>query len=523
MLRFLKKYDTYIVLIGSLILCLVGIGMYPIYILDESKNAEAAREMLLNNNFIVPTFNNVLRTDKPPLHYFFMILGYKLFGVGAFGARFFSGVFGVLTVFTSFWFTKRFLNQKLSWILVLVIWSSVFFIQEFHLAVPDPYLIFFISFAFWCFIAFEKTSHQLWLLGFYTSLGLGVLTKGPVAIALPGLVCLIYIVYTKQLRTLFRFKPILGGLLILLIALPWYIKVHFDTDGLWTQGFFLDHNINRFSSEMEGHGGLFVITWLFVLLGLMPSSFFIFYAVKNIWKDASRDDTIVFATIVSFVFVLFFSVSGTKLPNYTMPCYPFLALLIAKGIYDVIENGLKDRLINVGFWSVLVLSILLPITGKIALSIEKELNPVSNIAWVLLLVTIPTVVAFVFYRKEQLTKAFLILSSGWVFLSPILFLVVYPILTEQSPVTQARSVLTGDKSIAVFQRFDAAFPINYQQTYLILKDVQEVDSFFKKHPDGVLMTNGWNSKLLDEKEYLQQVFKCKALFESHTTRIYKMK
>ena len=73
----------------SLFLCLIGSWAYPIYILDEAKNAEAAREMLVHSEFIVPKFNRLLRTDKPPLHYYFMILGYKLFGVNAFGARFF--------------------------------------------------------------------------------------------------------------------------------------------------------------------------------------------------------------------------------------------------------------------------------------------------------------------------------------------------------------------------------------------------------------------------------------------------
>ena len=61
-----NKEDV-IVVTMSAFLCLIGIGDYPIYILDEAKNAEAAREMLRNGNYIVPTFNNIIRTDKPPL------------------------------------------------------------------------------------------------------------------------------------------------------------------------------------------------------------------------------------------------------------------------------------------------------------------------------------------------------------------------------------------------------------------------------------------------------------------------
>ena len=87
------KYDVWIVFCIGLLVSTSFIGLYPIYILDEARNSEAAREMLASGNYIVPFFNGQLRTDKPPLHYFFMIIGYKLFGVNALGARFFSGFF----------------------------------------------------------------------------------------------------------------------------------------------------------------------------------------------------------------------------------------------------------------------------------------------------------------------------------------------------------------------------------------------------------------------------------------------
>ena len=67
--------------------------------------------MLERNDLIVPTFNGELRTDKPALHYFFMMLSYKLFGVNEFAARFFSAVFGILTVCITFFYTKKFTND----------------------------------------------------------------------------------------------------------------------------------------------------------------------------------------------------------------------------------------------------------------------------------------------------------------------------------------------------------------------------------------------------------------------------
>jgi 4-amino-4-deoxy-L-arabinose transferase and related glycosyltransferases of PMT family len=96
----------------SFFLFSLNIGGVSIFSLDEAKNASCAREMLESKNFIVPTFNYELRTDKPPLHYYFMMLSYLIFGVSEFSARFFSSFFGSLTVMITYVFAKKFLAQK---------------------------------------------------------------------------------------------------------------------------------------------------------------------------------------------------------------------------------------------------------------------------------------------------------------------------------------------------------------------------------------------------------------------------
>src|SRR5690606_6006756 len=188
-----ENFYYLMVLLVSGLLCFINLGGHPIYILDEAKNAEAAREMFVNGNWIVPTFNGELRTDKPVLHYWFMMFSYEIFGVNAFSARFFSAVFVVLSLMATYHFTRKFLSRKMALITVFLLCSSIFFMQEFHLAVPDPYLIFFISFGLYNFYDFYKNKKRLSLLFFYVSLGLGILAKGPVAIALPGLIILSFL------------------------------------------------------------------------------------------------------------------------------------------------------------------------------------------------------------------------------------------------------------------------------------------------------------------------------------------
>jgi 4-amino-4-deoxy-L-arabinose transferase-like glycosyltransferase len=79
-----------VIAILAFVLISANIGGYSIYITDEARNAQCAREMLERGDMVVPTFNQTLRTDKPPLHYFFMASAYTTLGVSPFAASIFS-------------------------------------------------------------------------------------------------------------------------------------------------------------------------------------------------------------------------------------------------------------------------------------------------------------------------------------------------------------------------------------------------------------------------------------------------
>jgi len=253
----------------------------------------------------------------------------------------------------------------------------------------------------------------------------------------------------------------------------------------------------------------------------MPFSFFIFYAIKKTYlKFKANNNFLLFASIISIVFIVFFSISGTKLPNYTMPCYPFLAFVIAHTLNEIYKHKQKNIYITITLIIITLISLALPIAGYFALSIEEELAEVSHVAFWLLPTSIISTIGFVLHFKD-LKKSFLVIACGWLILSPILFLKVYPELTKQSPVVKAKPYIEQAKNIVVYKRFDAAFPINYKRTYDIVNSKQELISFFDKHPDGYILTNDRDLEELKTIEQIEQIFECKALFESHTTRIFK--
>ena len=513
----------------ALVLCGFNIFGHPIYILDEAKNSEAAREMLESGNYIVPTFNDALRTDKPPLHYFFMMIGYTLFGVNPFGARFFSAIFGMLTIVCTYLFVKKFKGKQTAVITASILLSSFYFIQEFHLSVPDPYLIFFISFALFCFYSYTETNKLYYILLCYLSIGLGVLSKGPVAIVLPGIIALLYLIFTKRLlwAYVWKLQPILGLIIVLGVSIPWFYLVDKETGGEWTKGFFLDHNLNRFSEEKEGHGGLFIITLLFVFLGMLPFSTTTIQAFKNAYTKRKEDTLLTFSSIVALVTIIFFSVSSTKLPNYPMPCYPFLAVVFTLYLTNLYAEKKPKAIkgLKISAIVLLCITVLLPIGAWIALATQPALEDLKWHALWLLVLPVGCFIAYRYLTKELYRKAFVATIVTWGSLTVILFGFIYPDLLQKNPVTAFQSTLKGDEDMIVYQRMDSAFPINFKRTFLIINTPEELTAYLKQHPEKVYIISNSKSgiKELEAMETLESTFKQRALFENHTTNVFVLK
>lgn len=522
-----NKYLPYfLILLTACLLCFINLGGYPVYILDEAKNSEAAREMLVNNNWIVPTFNGELRVDKPPLHYWFMMLAFKIFGVGTFAARFFSAFFGVLTIMATFHFTQRFTNRRTAALTALVLCSAFFFVQEFHLAVPDPYLIFFVSFALFNFYDFWKTGRRSSWLYFYISLGLGILAKGPVALALPGIILLVFLIWKKEfnLKSILNLQPFLGGFITLGIAVPWFVKVHLATNGEFTNGFFLEHNLNRFTGEMEGHGGLPVVTLAFILLGLLPFSFFIIQGFIRSWKVRKTNDFILFSWIVAMVFMLFFAISMTKLPNYPMPSYPFIAVLIAVYLNEVYEKKIALKGFKISLWTLFAITLLMPFGAYIVLAlVEKQLYATRFLSILLFILPAGTALALFYLYKGKILKCLLAIGFSAMFFSLELHQFIYPNLTAESPMVMAKNLMNSDEKTIVYKSFDPALLFNYERNIPVRHSKEGILDYLKENPETMIITK---NKYFDadwKDESTEILLMQKALFENYTLIIFKLK
>ncbi len=197
----------------------------------------------------------------------------------------------------------------------------------------------------------------------YACLGVAVLAKGPVGFLLPmaALGFFLMIVNSRRetnatgaasrtigwkakclsildtlrpvnfLKSLWQLRPITGAVVILCVALPWYILVGLRTDGLWLQQFFAKFNLRPFMQPILGHSGPFWLHIPYLLVGFFPWSVFIgptiIETIRRIRDGDQRRDGYVLLTCWFSVFFMFWSICSTKLPHYVLPVYPALALL----------------------------------------------------------------------------------------------------------------------------------------------------------------------------------------------------
>lgn len=502
------------------VLLLANLGATPIYILDEAKNAQCAREMLQRGDWVVPTFNGALRTDKPPLHYFFMMAAYSLFGYTAFAARFFSAIAGIATVWVTYAYTQKHSNAFTAFCTALVLVTSPHFLFEFRLSVPDPYLILFITLGLFSGYTWLEQNNVKQLYIAAIAFALATLAKGPVALALPGLCLGSWVILKKRWKPLFTWHLLPALLLLLCIVLPWYIAVYKATNGAWTRGFFIDHNLNRFADPQEGHGGFFLLPLLFVTLGLLPFMSFAGEIVKQ-GHTVFHNPLPQFGGIVFAVFVIFFSISSTKLPNYPMPCYPFAAAMMGHFIAALLNGQIPSK--KYPLYIAGAVLCILPVAGYFVIRLEPETAGVSSVA-LLLLVSPLAFWGWLLIKGKKASWKQLIaaLSFAFIVFDMLGLHIAYPVLYNQNPVRKTLPLVKNEPVVIGYRIYNAGYNFYLPS---IIKRYHTIDSLrtaLAATPNAVIISR---KEFLDSLQLafpLQVQAEAHDLFESPTTVILKL-
>jgi 4-amino-4-deoxy-L-arabinose transferase-like glycosyltransferase len=318
---------TLLILAGALFF--FKLGSFSLYDAAESTYGEFIKQIRLTGDWITLHYNAEIIFDKPPLYFWLAAMATYVFSLNEFAIRFWSAFSGVLLVLTTYFLGKSFYNQRTGFLSAIIVMTSFQFLIQSRIAELDVLLVLLLTLSFLFFWKGYKTKkpHSFWL--FYVCLALAALTKGIIGIALPATAIFLFLLMRKELKFILKMEISWGLLILFLLGAPWYLAewiLHGQKFTEFILGFLF---LSRFKGVVAGHPGPWYYYFLALILGFAPWSHFLPYSLWKTWKNRIHPPELLSLCYIIPVFLVF-SIAKTKLPNYILPLYPFLAIMVGK-------------------------------------------------------------------------------------------------------------------------------------------------------------------------------------------------
>ncbi|KTD71009.1 dolichyl-phosphate-mannose-protein mannosyltransferase [Legionella steelei] len=330
-------------LIFLLVCRIISMCLIPLNDVSESRYAEIARKMLETGNWVTPLHDyGVPFWAKPPLSTWLSAFSMQLFGVNEFAVRLPGLLLSLATLWLVWDLAKRHSGSFIAMITTLVLAGTLYFFLDAGTVMTDPSLVFCITLvlvAFWHAVVDSSTR---WSYVFFIGLGLGLLAKGPVAVVLSGLPIFFWVLLRNEWRNLWQRLPWIKGILLMLaIALPWYIWAELRTPGFLNY-FIVGENFNRFlkpgwSGDKYGyaHKQPWGMIWIYAASGIFPwcllgLTWFVKYRhnVRKVFID--NDGWLSYFFLCTVVPLFFFTFSSNIIYTYVFPSTPAFSLFFVE-------------------------------------------------------------------------------------------------------------------------------------------------------------------------------------------------
>jgi hypothetical protein len=300
---------------------------------QEARYAEIPRQMVIESRLLVPVLHGEPYLDKPPLLYWLVMGSYRTFGVHDWAARLVPGLAGLLTVLLTYFWGRRLAGERVGLAGALMLCLSARFVYLGRMLLMDSVLCLTVTAALAAAqVALEGSDRkQGWWLLSAMACGLGLLTKGPVALVLVLAPVLAYRVLDRRcprigLAGWGAYLGVACGL-----AAPWYVAVMRAEPGFAAE-FFGRHNVERFTTGFDHREP----PWYYLpglLLGMLPWTLLLPGLVRFLGRRPARQArrrpaALGFFLLAPLVSLLFFSAAACKRPAYVLPAMPPLALAL---------------------------------------------------------------------------------------------------------------------------------------------------------------------------------------------------
>jgi 4-amino-4-deoxy-L-arabinose transferase-like glycosyltransferase len=494
----------------------------------DSIHAEAAREMVLNHNWVTLYINGIRYLEKAPLMYWSVATSYRLLGVGEWQTRLPLALAVLGLAWCTYLFGRRNFGKEAGFYAALILITAPGIYIYTRFLIPDVIVAMWLTLGLYLFlIAYEQDNPSRWICwGFALTVALNVLTKSLIGIVFPGMIICVFALVTGNFKKLLKMHPISSTLVFLLVAAPWHILSAIRSPAqpsgpergfLWF--YFINEQFLRYINKRiprDYDKVPLLVFWALLLVWLIPWFVFLFPALKQIpmrisgWRQSldKRSRSNLFLALWPGVIMLFFSFS-TRQEYYSLPVLPALALLIGGWLQRERESSLGSPERQTGLRASTVL-LVIGVVGFAAamtmLAVTHPFPPGSDIGTVL--VARPgeyklslghmqdlTLQSFGLFRAPLLLIGCGLLfgtMANWIFrrrgalvaanlsLSAMMIVVLYcvhlgfvtfsPELTSKSMALQIRNNLQPGDAIVINGKYERGSTLNYytgQQVYVL--------------------------------------------------------
>jgi len=340
--------NTPVPLLIAIPVLFVALGANPIWDANEAFYVETPRQMVLSGDYVSPTFNGDGRFNKPVLSYWVVAGLYHLFGVSVAVERVGIALGALGIVLATCLIGRALASARLGLLAALLVVTAPRFVLWSRRIFIDIHITMYMALTLACFVLAERAPahRRRYLLLMYVAMGLGVLTKGPVALVLPAAVVVAWLAAERRLADLGRMMILPGVLVLAAIVVPWYALLYAEHGWEHIVSFFVGENIGRFTTTMvpAGRGyGFYLPVLLTDLFPWAPLLVVPLAAIGvSVWRrttDRAGDPIRRLLWWWIVVIVAAFSLSETKQDLYIFPVVPAVAVLVA----DELSGGRARR------------------------------------------------------------------------------------------------------------------------------------------------------------------------------------
>lgn len=302
-----------------------------IYFLD------VARSMVETSDWLAPHYRGEPFYDKPPLTYWLLAASFELFGPSLFAGRLVASLLALLTLGATFFFTTKLVARSLTtdalidgrraaFMATAILASSYAFVSFARLTMSDMLLTLLTLLAGGAYLRWESGAPPSWLLACGAALGLGFLSKGPIAWLYFGALLVAFVIAHRRLPRIFNPTGLLGTIVAVAIGLSWFAWVYAREGIEPLKWFFLRENLQRFAAPTYDtdqplwyYGLIYAVEGLPWSILAGPAAIFAFRA------EAPRVVRVLL--IWTMLMLVPLSLSRGKIDYYLLPLLPPLSIL----------------------------------------------------------------------------------------------------------------------------------------------------------------------------------------------------